>query len=146
GPGVEDLVAALGSSVVEQRYAADDRQRIAAGIAYLAEMGVDLILLEGGLPADAEDRTSGASKADDAAIVGCGTPMLPVSMRMMAYLDAAAGDGGGQSRRIPAMGLPGCVMHDPYTSFDVLLPRICAGETIGSADITAMGYGGLYTC
>jgi hypothetical protein len=53
-------------------------------------------------------------------------------MLMMAYL----GD-------IPVMGLPGCVMHDPYTSFDVLLPRICAGEIITREDITNMGYGGL---
>jgi hypothetical protein len=44
---------------------------------------------------------------------------------------------------IPVMGLPGCVMHDPYTSFDVLLPRVCAGEIITREDITNMGYGGL---
>jgi hypothetical protein len=47
---------------------------------------------------------------------------------------------------VPIMGLPGCVMHDPYTSFDVLLPRICAGEIIVREDITEMGYGGLYNC
>jgi hypothetical protein len=34
-------------------------------------------------------------------------------------------------------------MHDPYTSFDVLLPRILAGQTIVREDIVRMGYGGL---
>ena len=47
---------------------------------------------------------------------------------------------------VPIMGLPGCVMHDPYTSFNVLLPRILAGDNISRADIVGMGYGGLNSC
>jgi molybdopterin biosynthesis enzyme len=84
---------------------------------------------------DPDDRTPGAIKQAGADVVSYGTPMLPGSMLMIAYI----GD-------VPVMGLPGCVMHDPYTSFDVLLPRICAGERIGRSDITEMGYGGLYGC
>jgi hypothetical protein len=37
-------------------------------------------------------------------------------------------------------------MHDPYTSFDVLLPRVLAGDTVVKEDIVGMGYGGLYRC
>jgi len=94
-----------------------------------------LILLTGGMSVDPDDRTPGAIQRAGARTVSYGTPMLPGSMLMMAYI--------GQT---PVMGLPGCVMHDPYTSFDVLLPRICAGEEIVREDITTLGYGGLHGC
>jgi molybdopterin biosynthesis enzyme len=100
-----------------------------------AAMGCDLVLVTGGMSVDPDDRTPGAIAKTGADIVSYGTPMLPGSMLMMAYL----GD-------LPIMGLPGCVMHDPYTSFDVLLPRICAGERIHRQDITELGYGGMYGC
>ncbi len=139
GPIVMDKIAAFGSLVVEQRLAPDDREQIVREIQYFAELGVDMIVLTGGMSVDPDDRTPGAIKQAGADIVSYGTPMLPGSMLMMAYLTVG-------ERRVPILGLPGCVMHDPYTSFDVLLPRICAGEIIDRADITAMGYGGLYHC
>ncbi|NHN34250.1 molybdopterin-binding protein [Paenibacillus agricola] len=136
GPIVREKLAALGSEVIEQRLAPDESDTIVAEIRYfLDEQQADLILVTGGMSVDPDDRTPGAIKQAGARIVSYGTPMLPGSMLLMGYL----GD-------VPIMGLPGCVMHDPYTSFDVLLPRICAGETIVRADITEMGYGGLYNC
>jgi molybdopterin biosynthesis enzyme len=82
---------------------------------------------------DPDDRTPGAIREAGADIVSYGTPMLPGSMLLVGYL----GD-------VPILGLPGCVMHDPYTSFDVLLPRILAGDRITRDTIAGMGYGGLY--
>ncbi|WNQ10439.1 molybdopterin-binding protein [Paenibacillus aurantius] len=135
GPIVREKLAALGSEVVEQRLAPDESSRIVEDIRYFREQGVDLLLLTGGMSVDPDDRTPGAIRQAGADIVSYGTPMLPGSMLLMAYLDG-----------IPVMGLPGCVMHDPYTSFDVLLPRICAGEIIRKEDIVEMGYGGLHGC
>ncbi|RTE08207.1 molybdopterin-binding protein [Paenibacillus whitsoniae] len=135
GPVVKEKLAQLGSSVVEQRFAPDDSETIVGEIHALQALGVDLILVTGGMSVDPDDRTPGAIKLAGARVVSYGTPMLPGSMLLMAYL----GD-------TPIMGLPGCVMHDPYTSFDVLLPRICAGEEIVRSDITEMGYGGFYQC
>ncbi|OAS20746.1 molybdopterin-binding protein [Paenibacillus oryzisoli] len=135
GPVVKEKVAQLGSQVVDQRFVSDDSEAIVGEIHALAALGVDLVLVTGGMSVDPDDRTPGAIKAAGARVVSYGTPMLPGSMLMIAYL----GD-------LPIMGLPGCVMHDPYTSFDVLLPRICAGEEIVRSDITEMGYGGFYQC
>ena len=136
GPIVREKVAALGSEVVEQRLAPDDSETIVSEIRYfLEELKVDLILVTGGMSVDPDDRTPGAIKQAGARIVSYGTPMLPGSMLLIGYL----GD-------VPIMGLPGCVMHDPYTSFDVLLPRVCAGELITRQEIAEMGYGGLYGC
>ncbi|MBD0379672.1 molybdopterin-binding protein [Paenibacillus sedimenti] len=135
GPVVKEKVAQLGSEVVDQRFVSDDSEAIVREIHALLELGVDLILVTGGMSVDPDDRTPGAIKQAGARVVSYGTPMLPGSMLMIGYL----GD-------VPIMGLPGCVMHDPYTSFDVLLPRICAGEEIVRSDITEMGYGGFYQC
>lgn len=135
GPIVSRKVAELGSEVVEQRLAPDEADIISRHIKELADQGMDLILVTGGMSVDPDDRTPGAIRQTGARVVSYGTPMLPGSMLMMAYL----GD-------IPVMGLPGCVMHDPYTSFDVLLPRICAGRDIRREEITRLGYGGLQGC
>jgi molybdenum cofactor synthesis domain-containing protein len=135
GPVVKEKVAQLGSEVVDQRFTLDDSEAIVGEIHALQALGVDLVLVTGGMSVDPDDRTPGAIKMAGARVVSYGTPMLPGSMLMIAYL----GD-------LPIMGLPGCVMHDPYTSFDVLLPRICAGEEIVRSDITEMGYGGFYQC
>lgn len=135
GPVVKEKVAQLGSEVIDQRFVSDDSEAIVGEIHALLALGVDLVLVTGGMSVDPDDRTPGAIKQAGARVVSYGTPMLPGSMLMIAYL----GD-------VPIMGLPGCVMHDPYTSFDVLLPRICAGETIVRSDITEMGYGGFYQC
>jgi molybdenum cofactor synthesis domain-containing protein len=135
GPVVKEKIAALGSEVIDQRFTPDDSAKIVEEIQAFMKLGVDLILVTGGMSVDPDDRTPGAIKQSGARIVSYGTPMLPGSMLLMAYLE-----------EVPIMGLPGCVMHDPYTSFDVLLPRICAGDEIVRSDITEMGYGGLYSC
>lgn len=135
GPAVAAKLVALGSDVAEQRFAPDDRQTIVKEILYLLRQGYDMILVTGGMSVDPDDRTPGAIHAAGAEIVSYGTPMLPGSMLLMGYL----GD-------VPIMGLPGCVMHDPYTSFDALLPRILAGDRITREDIIELGYGGLLGC
>jgi molybdenum cofactor synthesis domain-containing protein len=138
GPIVKQKVADFGSEVFEQRFAPDDTETIVEHIRYMQDQDADLILVTGGMSVDPDDRTPGAIQRAGAAVVSYGTPMLPGSMLLVAYMDGGRG--------IPIMGLPGCVMHDPYTSFDVLLPRILAGEKIERKDIVDMGYGGLYSC
>ncbi|MBB3112086.1 molybdenum cofactor synthesis domain-containing protein [Paenibacillus phyllosphaerae] len=135
GPAVRRIVESLGSEVAEQRFAPDDRQTIVNEIHYLLDKRYDMILVSGGMSVDPDDRTPAAIKEAGADIVSYGTPMLPGSMLLVGYIGT-----------VPIMGLPGCVMHDPYTSFNVLLPRILAGDTIKRADIVDMGYGGLYGC
>ena len=44
--------------------------------------------------------------------------------------------------RVPVLGLPGCVMYYRASIFDLVVPRILAGETLTRTDIVAMGHGG----
>nr|WP_255654916.1 molybdopterin-binding protein [Cohnella sp. REN36] len=133
GPVVSAKLEALGSEVAEQRFAPDDRQTIVNHIHYFLEQRYDMILVSGGMSVDPDDRTPGAIADAGADIVSYGTPMLPGSMLLFGYI-----------RGVPIFGLPGCVMHDPFTSFDVLLPRVLAGDVIVAEQIAAMGYGGLH--
>ena len=62
-----------------------------------------------------------------------GAPVLPGAMMMVAYYEDV----------IPVIGLPGCVMYANRTVFDLVLPRIMAGEIITAEDINHLGEGGL---
>lgn len=135
GPILREKLQEFGSEVIGQRVANDETELIEQEIRYFIEQKADLILVTGGMSVDPDDRTPGAIKGVGAQVIRYGTPMLPGSMLLIAYYGETA-----------IMGLPGCVMHDPYTSFDVFLPRILAGERIEEEDIISIGYGGFHTC
>ena len=48
----------------------------------------------------------------------------------------------GLHDEIPMIGLPGCVMYEKRTVFDLVLPRVLAGEILTKEDIDRMGVGG----
>lgn len=135
GSAVKAKVEALGSIVTEQRFAPDDKALIEQEIRYFVQEQVDLILVTGGMSVDPDDRTPGAIAGAGADVVRYGTPMLPGSMLLVGYI--------GET---PVLGLPGAVMHEPFTSFDVFLPRLLLGERITAQDMTRLGYGGLRKC
>ena len=132
GPVVTRKVSELGSSVASIKLAPDDADVIAGHIQEAKRSGADVILVSGGMSVDPDDKSPEAIRRSGATVETHGFPVLPGSMFVMAYLDGT-----------PVMGLSGCVLHDPFTAFDALLPRLLAGEKITRADIVAMGHGGL---
>ena len=46
-------------------------------------------------------------------------------------------------KKVPVLGLPGCVMYAKRTIFDLVLPRLLAGEVLEKSDFDRMGEGGL---
>ena len=135
GPIVRGKLEAFGSTLIEQRFAPDAIDAIQKEIAYFVEQKVDMILVSGGMSVDPDDRTPSAIRGLATEVVSQGTPMLPGSMLMVASI----GD-------IPILGLPGGVLHDPYTAFDAVLPRILVGEKVTKDDIIRLGYGGYFGC
>lgn len=132
GPIVSKKVGELGSSVDSVELSPDDPDVIASHIQNAKQAGAEIILVSGGMSVDPDDKTPEGIRRSGAKVETHGFPVLPGSMFVMAYL----GD-------TPVMGLSGCVLHDPFTAFDALLPRLIAGEKITRADIMAMGHGGL---
>jgi molybdenum cofactor synthesis domain-containing protein len=132
GPIVTRKVGELGSTVASVKLAPDDPDVIAGDINTAKQAGADIILVSGGMSVDPDDKTPEGIRRSGAKIETHGFPVLPGSMFVMAYF-----------HETPVLGLSGCVLHDSFTAFDMLLPRLLAGEKITRADIMAMGHGGL---
>lgn len=132
-PVVEKKLARFGISVMSREIVGDVKEDITAAILKLREQGAQLILCTGGMSVDPDDLTPGAIAASGAAVVSYGAPVLPGNMFLLAYFE----DG------TPVMGLPGCVMYERRTIFDIVLPRIAAGVVMSAQDFNIMGAGGL---
>lgn len=131
GPVVEKKIQAIGGEVFYKTVVPDEMEVIQSKVIQCKEMGAELIIVTGGMSVDPDDKTPGAIKATGAELITYGTPVLPGAMLLLAYLD-----------NTPVFGLPGCVMFAHTTAFDILLPRVFAGEKIVRRDITRLGYGG----
>ncbi len=131
-PVLRKKLDAIGSEVAAVRFAPDDVEKIAAAIRECLAEGADLIVTSGGMSVDPDDVTRlGIARAGATDIV-YGTPVLPGAM----FLSATIGT-------VPVLGLPACGMFHKITVFDLVLPRVLAGQQITRETIAAMGHGGL---
>ena len=129
---LREKLAKLGSEVISVTFAPDDIDLIGEAITSSIDKGADLIITSGGMSVDPDDVTRmGIAKAG-ATDCFYGTPVLPGAM----FLIGRIGD-------IPVLGLPACGMFHNITVFDLILPRILTGETIGREEFARMGHGGL---
>ncbi len=119
----------------------DDDRMTTAAIRKLLEAGADVILCTGGMSVDPDDRTPLAIRNAGPDIVTYGAPVLPGAMFLLSYLPNEPGQDTALQRVI--CGLPGCVMYAKRTIFDLLLPRIMAGDPVTAEEIYALGEGGL---
>lgn len=132
-PVIEEKLSEYDTEIIGHEISDDDHERITGCIKKLLDMGADMIVCTGGMSVDPDDRTPLAIKNTGAEIVTYGAPVLPGAMFLLAYYNG----------NIPIMGLPGCVMYSKRTVFDLVLPRIMAGEKLCAEDITVLGEGGL---
>jgi len=132
-PLITKKLEAYGITVVKHAVVPDGVSVIAEAIAEARSAKPDMVLCLGGMSVDPDDNTPGAIQRSGAAIVTYGTPVLPGAMFLLAYFD----DG------VPVMGIPGCVMYDKATVFDMILPRVAAGQRLERGDFSRMGVGGL---
>ena len=133
-PVIEEKLAEYQVDIVGKEISDDQPERITECIQKLLGQGADLILCTGGMSVDPDDRTPLAIRNTGAEIVSYGAPVLLGAMFLLAYY--------GEDR-IPVMGLPGCVMYARRTIFDLVLPRVMAGEILEKKDLDILGEGGL---
>lgn len=129
---VRDKIKKFNMTEIGQRYCTDDTDFISESIKELLSLGSDIIFCCGGMSVDPDDKTPGAINSVCDTMVTYGAPVLPGAMFALGYV-----------KDIPVCGLPGCVMFSPKTIFDIVLPRLAAGEKIKKEDICALGHGGL---
>lgn len=122
------------TEVIGHKYSSDGPQMIIDCIQELLQAGADFIICSGGMSVDPDDKTPFAIKsvADD--VISYGAPVLPGAMFMLAYYG---------EKKIPIVGLPGCVMYARRTIFDLILPRIMADDLITEDELASLGEGGL---
>ena len=132
GPAIRQKLAEYDAEVLGQTILGDDPDTIAAQIAAYIDQGADMVLCTGGMSVDPDDTTPTAIQRSGAQIISYGAPVLPGAMFLLAYRG-----------EVPVMGLPGCVMYDKRTVFDLVLPRIMAGERLSREDLARYGEGGL---
>lgn len=131
-PVVRKKLAEMGSELADKKLATDDPEQIATLIKDARNAGAELILVSGGMSVDPDDKTPEGIRRSGARIESHGFPVLPGSMFLMAYLNDT-----------PILGLSGCVLHDAFSAFDIVLPRLLAREKITRAEIMTLGHGGL---
>ena len=132
GPVLVKKFGALGSTVVKQLFADDDDDMIADCIRQLVDEGMDIIGITGGMSVDPNDSTPSGIRKAGGDVVSYGAPVLPGAMFMLSYI----GD-------VPVVGLPGCVMYSRTSIFDLIVPRLLAGERVCKEDINKLAMGGL---
>lgn len=136
GPVVRAKLAEYGIEVIGQKIVDDGRENIIQALLEFLEQGAQMLVCTGGMSVDPDDCTPGAIRELGAQIESYGAPVLPGAMFLLGYY---AYDG----RTVPVMGLPGCVMYAKRTIFDLVLPRIAAGEHVTGEDLWNYGEGGL---
>lgn len=130
GPSLRAKFATYGQTDVTQTFVGDDEDEIVAAILSACSEAT-FVCVTGGMSVDPDDRSPASIRRASTRVITYGTPMLPGSMLMLAYRDA-----------VPIFGLPGAVMYDKKTSFDVLLPRVLAAVDISKMDVAKLGVGG----
>ena len=132
-PVIVEKISEYGAEVIGHEISNDDYNNIAACIKKLLAKGADMIICTGGMSVDPDDKTPAAIREVADEIITYGAPVLPGAMFLLGYY----------GNDIPIIGLPGCVMYAKRTIFDLVLPRIMAGEVLKAEDFHVLGEGGL---
>jgi len=91
---------------------------------------VDLIVTTAGLSVDPDDRTRAGLIQAGLENALYGAPILPGAMTLVGEIGPAT-----------VIGVPACALFHKTTSFDLLLPRILAGQKISRMDLARMAVG-----
>ena len=160
-PVIADKIQSVGGEIVGVYYAPDDESFIESRLRELMGAGADLLITTGGMSVDPDDVTRFAIRRLGADDITYGSAVLPGAMFLVAYLEKAQSSnfklqseetsmqkdniepGTLNVERIPILGIPACGMYAKATVFDLVLPRILAGEKIARSELAEFGHGGL---
>lgn len=131
GPVLHRKFNELGSRTLDQVFVSDDIHMTVMAIHRMLDRGAGLIAVTGGMSVDPDDQTPASIRAAGGQVITYGAPTFPGAMFMLAYIG-----------EVPVLGLPGCVMYHQASIFDLVVPRILAGEKLTRADIISLGHGG----
>ena len=129
---VKEKLSAFGASLLETAILPDDPERIADTIRRFAASETDMIITTGGMSVDPDDVTRHGIRQAGVDTLHYGAAVLPGAMFQLAY----KGD-------MPIVGIPACGLYHKITIFDLVLPRLLAGERLDERDLARFAVGGL---
>lgn len=154
-PVITEKIRSFGGEIVGLCYAPDEESFIERKLRELIDAGADLLITTGGMSVDPDDVTRFAIRRLGAREITYGSAVLPGAMVLVAYLKVGArrrqnisskdstGDFAEEQDMVPVLGIPACGMYSKMTVFDLIFPRILAGERIGRRELAELGHGGL---
>lgn len=132
----EEKLRFFGSELVRVEVAQATPEALAQALRSCVEGGAQLVTLAGSKPMDPLDPALQALRLAGARLEKHGVPAHPGTLLWLAWLEAAAGT-------VPIIGMPSCGLFSKATMFDLILPRLLAGERLGKRELAAYGDGGL---
>jgi hypothetical protein len=122
----------FGGRLLPVRFASASPRAVADELTALHAEAADLLIVAGASALDPLDPVFGGLGLLGARMERHGAPAHPGSLLFLA-----------RWKDLPVLGMPTCGMFSQATTFDLLLPRLLAGEAIGNVEIAALGHGGL---
>jgi molybdopterin biosynthesis enzyme len=122
----------FGGRLLPVRFASASPRAVADELSALHAEGADVLIVAGASALDPLDPVFGGLSLLGARMERHGAPAHPGSLLFLA-----------RWKDLPVLGMPTCGMFSQATTFDLVLPRLLAGEAIGNPEIAALGHGGL---
>ncbi len=122
----------LGSRLLPVRYATGSTGMVADELRTLRSQGAEVLIVAGASALDPLDPVFGGLTLLGARMERHGAPAHPGSLLWLAFWEGR-----------PVLGMPTCGMFSQATTFDLVLPRMLAGERIDNQALAELGHGGL---
>ena len=129
---VENKLTAYGSELADAVILPDDQGRISAAVKDFLARGMDMIVTTGGMSVDPDDVTRHSIREVGVDEIHYGSGVLPGAMFQLAY-----------KGKTPIVGIPACALYHEATIFDLVLPRLLAGERPDNVDLARLAHGGM---
>jgi molybdopterin biosynthesis enzyme len=114
------------------RFAEPSARGVADELSALRDAGAGVLIVAGASALDPLDPVFGGLTLLGARMERHGAPAHPGSLLWLA-----------RWQELPVLGMPTCGMFSKATTFDLVLPRLLAGERVGNREIAGLGHGGL---
>ena len=122
----------FGAPLTSLAYPEAESEAVGQAIEHAIAAGARIVVVAGANALDPLDPVFAAIERIGGRLLRAGVPAHPGSLLWVARVGST-----------PVLGMPGCGMFSQATLFDLLLPRLLAGETVGSDELAAYGHGGL---
>lgn len=127
-----EKLAWFGSRLCEPACVAPDADVIGGVMRRAVDDGAGIVVVAGTRALDPLDPMFVALDRLGVRLERLGVPAHPGSLFWLAQLHG-----------VPVIGMPSCGLFSQATVFDLVLPRVLAGEVVGRDELSALGHGGL---